>query len=44
LAVHAYVEPPVRHLRDKGDDATLLRPPVRRGVDLPREACGPILR
>jgi len=33
LAVHVYVEPPVRYLRDKGHDATPPRPPAWRGVD-----------
>jgi hypothetical protein len=33
LAVHAYAEPPVEHLRDNGHDARLLQPPVWRGVD-----------
>jgi pimeloyl-ACP methyl ester carboxylesterase len=33
LAVHAYAEPPVRHLRDNGYDARLLSPPAWRGID-----------
>jgi pimeloyl-ACP methyl ester carboxylesterase len=33
LAVRAYAEPPVRHLRDNGYDARLLSPPAWRGVD-----------
>jgi pimeloyl-ACP methyl ester carboxylesterase len=32
LAVHAYAELPVRHLRDNGHDAELLDPPAWRGV------------
>jgi hypothetical protein len=28
LAVHAYAELPVQHLRDNGYDATLLHPPA----------------
>ena len=33
LAVHAYAELPVWHLRDNGHDARLLWPPAWRGVD-----------
>jgi pimeloyl-ACP methyl ester carboxylesterase len=33
LAVHAYAELPVRHLRDNGYDARLLSPPAWRGMD-----------
>jgi hypothetical protein len=33
LAVHAYAEPPVRHLRDNGYDARLLSPPTWRAID-----------
>jgi pimeloyl-ACP methyl ester carboxylesterase len=33
LAVHAYAEPPVRHLRDNGYDARLLSPPAWCGID-----------
>jgi pimeloyl-ACP methyl ester carboxylesterase len=40
LAVHAYVEAPVRYLRDKGHDATLLWPPAWRGVDQDLERYG----
>jgi hypothetical protein len=32
LAVRAYAELPVRHLRDNGHDAKLLEPPAWRGV------------
>jgi pimeloyl-ACP methyl ester carboxylesterase len=40
LAVHAYAEPPVRHLRDNGYDAKLLSPPAWRGVDHDLERYG----
>jgi pimeloyl-ACP methyl ester carboxylesterase len=40
LAVHAYVELPVRHLRDSGHDAELLEPPAWRGVDHDLELYG----
>jgi hypothetical protein len=40
LAVHAYAEPPVRHLRDNGYDATLLSPPTWRGIDHDLERYG----
>jgi pimeloyl-ACP methyl ester carboxylesterase len=40
LAVHAYAELPVRHLRDNGHDATLLDPPAWRGVDHDLERYG----
>jgi pimeloyl-ACP methyl ester carboxylesterase len=41
LAVHAYAELPVRHLRDNGYDARLLSPPAWRGMehDLERYGC-----
>jgi hypothetical protein len=35
LAVHAYAELPVQHLRDNGYDARLLQPPAWRGVEAP---------
>jgi hypothetical protein len=40
LAVHAYAEPPVRHLRDNGYDARLLSPPAWRGIDHDLERYG----
>jgi pimeloyl-ACP methyl ester carboxylesterase len=40
LAVHAYAELPVRHLRDNGYDARLLSPPAWRGVDHDLERYG----
>jgi hypothetical protein len=40
LAVHAYAELPVRHLRDNGYDAELLEPPAWRGVDHDLELYG----
>jgi pimeloyl-ACP methyl ester carboxylesterase len=40
LAVHSYVEPPVRHLQDNGYDARLLWPPAWRGVDHDLERYG----
>jgi pimeloyl-ACP methyl ester carboxylesterase len=40
LAVHAYIELPVRHLRDNGHDARLLDPPAWRSVDLDLERYG----
>ena len=40
LAVHAYAEPPVRHLRDNGYDAKLLSPPAWRGMDHDLERYG----
>jgi pimeloyl-ACP methyl ester carboxylesterase len=40
LAVHAYAELPVQHLRDNGHDAQLLRPPAWRGVDHDLELYG----
>lgn len=40
LAVHAYAELPVRHLRDNGHDAELLEPPAWRGVDHDLELYG----
>jgi len=40
LAVHAYAELPVRHLRDNGHNATLLNPPAWRGVDHDLERYG----
>ena len=40
LAVHAYAEPPVRHLRDNGYHARLLSPPAWRGVDHDLERYG----
>ena len=40
LAVHAYVEPPVQHLRDNGYDAHLLSPPAWRGMDHDLERYG----
>jgi pimeloyl-ACP methyl ester carboxylesterase len=40
LAVHAYAEAPVRHLRDNGYDATLLSPPTWRGIDHDLERYG----
>jgi hypothetical protein len=44
LAVHAYAEPPVEHLRDNGHDARLLQPPAWRGVDHDLERYGRKLR
>ena len=40
LAVHAYAEPPVQHLRDNGYHAKLLSPPAWRGVDHDLERYG----
>jgi pimeloyl-ACP methyl ester carboxylesterase len=40
LAVHAYAELPVRHLRDNGYDARLLQPPAWRGVEVDLEDYG----
>jgi hypothetical protein len=40
LAVHAYAEPPVRHLRDNGYDARLVPPPAWRGMDYDLERYG----
>jgi pimeloyl-ACP methyl ester carboxylesterase len=40
LAVHAYAELPVRHLRDNGYHARLLSPPAWRGVDHDLERYG----
>jgi pimeloyl-ACP methyl ester carboxylesterase len=40
LAVHAYAELPVRHLRDNGYDARLLSPLAWRGVDHDLERYG----
>jgi pimeloyl-ACP methyl ester carboxylesterase len=40
LGVHAYAEPPVRHLRDNGYDARLLSPPAWRGIDHDLESYG----
>jgi pimeloyl-ACP methyl ester carboxylesterase len=40
LAVHAYAELPVRHLRDNGYDARLLSPPAWRGMDHDLERYG----
>jgi hypothetical protein len=40
LAVRAYAEPPVQHLRDNGHNATLLKPPAWRGVDHDLERYG----
>src|SRR4029450_3845181 len=40
LAVHAYADPPVRHLRDNGHDARLLSPPAWRGIDHDLERYG----
>jgi pimeloyl-ACP methyl ester carboxylesterase len=40
LAVHAYAELPVQHLRDNGHDAKLLWPPAWRGVDHDLERYG----
>jgi pimeloyl-ACP methyl ester carboxylesterase len=40
LAVHAYAEPPVRHLRDNGYQAKLLSPPTWRGIDHDLERYG----
>jgi pimeloyl-ACP methyl ester carboxylesterase len=40
LAVHAYAELPVRHLRDNGYDARLLSPPAWRGIDHDLERYG----
>jgi pimeloyl-ACP methyl ester carboxylesterase len=40
LAVRAYVELPVRYLRDNGHDAKLLWPPAWRGVDQDVERYG----
>jgi hypothetical protein len=42
LAVHAYVELPVQHLRDNGYDARLLQPPAWRGVEHDLEATAAI--
>ena len=40
LAVHAYAELPVRHLRDNGYDARLLSPPAWRGMEHDLERYG----
>jgi pimeloyl-ACP methyl ester carboxylesterase len=40
LAVHAYAELPVQHLRDNGYDARLLQPPAWRGVEHDLERYG----
>ena len=40
LAVHAYAEQPVQHLRDNGYDAKLLQPPAWRGVEVDLERYG----
>jgi hypothetical protein len=40
LAVHAYAELPVQHLRDNGYDASLLQPPAWRGVEHDLERYG----
>jgi pimeloyl-ACP methyl ester carboxylesterase len=40
LAVHAYMELPVRYLRENGHDARLLEPPAWRGVDHDLERYG----
>lgn len=42
LAVHAYAELPVQHLRDNGYDARLLQPPAWRGVEHDLEATAAI--
>jgi hypothetical protein len=42
LAVHAYVELPVQHLRAHGYDARLLQPPAWRGVEHDLEATAAI--
>ena len=40
LAVHAYAEQPVQHLRDNGYDARLLQPPAWHGVEVDLERYG----
>jgi pimeloyl-ACP methyl ester carboxylesterase len=40
LAVHAYAELPVQHLRNNGYNATLLQPPAWRGVEHDLERYG----
>jgi pimeloyl-ACP methyl ester carboxylesterase len=40
LAVHAYAELPVQHLRDSGYDARLLQPPAWRGIEHDLERYG----